>query len=41
MTVALLWIRVASRSRLKINLFEILYGRPFHVSAQEGECIIL
>lgn len=39
MTIALLWIRVASRSRLKISLFEILCGRPFHVSAQEGECI--
>ena len=37
--VALLWIRVAPRSRLKLGPFEILYGRPFQVSAQVGGSI--
>lgn len=37
--VALLWISVAPRSRLKLSSFEILYGRPFQVSAWAGESI--
>ena len=37
--VALLWISVASRGRLKLSSFEILYGRPFQVSALGGEYI--
>ena len=37
--VALLWISVAPRSRLKLSSFEILYGRPFQVSALGGEYI--
>ena len=37
--VALPWIIVAPRSRLKLSPFKILYHRPFQVSAQEGESI--
>ena len=39
MPVALLWIRVAPRSKLKLIPLEILYGRPFQVSALGGEYI--
>ena len=35
--VALLWIRVDSRSKLKLSPFEILCGRLFQVSTQAGE----
>ena len=37
--VALLWIRVDPRSRLKLSPFEILYGRSLQVSARVGESI--
>ena len=29
--IALFWIRVAPRSRLKLNLCKIVYGRPFQI----------
>lgn len=32
LSIALLQIRVASRSGLKLSPFVIVYGRPFHIS---------
>ena len=32
LSIALLWIRIAPRSGLKLSLFEIVYGVPFQVS---------
>ena len=37
LSIALLQIRMAPKRRLKLSPFEILYGRPFQVSAQVGE----
>ena len=37
--VALLQIKVAPRSRLKLSPFEILHGRPFQVSARAGASV--
>ena len=38
-TVALLWIRVAPRSGLKLSPFGIWYGQPFQASAWVGESL--
>ena len=39
LSIALLQIRMAPKRRLKLSPFEILYGRPFQVSAHVGESI--
>ena len=38
-SITLLQVSVASKHRLKLSSFEILYGRPFQVSSQVGEYV--